>query len=106
MLHQYNNMPVVDGTGMTDKFDFTLEYSVGLAASPDAEPVDAPDLSRALTQQLGLQIVRRKTPFDFVVWLLNRSTACPPRTDRREQSMVVPVDASNPLRNNGIRRLP
>ena len=67
MLHQYNDMPVVDGTGMADKFDFTLEYSVGLAASPDAEPGDAPDLSRALKQQLGLQIVRRKTPFDFVV---------------------------------------
>jgi uncharacterized protein (TIGR03435 family) len=67
MLHQYNEKPVVDGTGMPDKFDFTLEYSVGLAASPDAEPVDAPDLARALTQQLGLQIARRKTPFDFVV---------------------------------------
>lgn len=33
ILHKYNEMPVVDGTGMTDKFDFTLEYSVGLAAS-------------------------------------------------------------------------
>jgi uncharacterized protein (TIGR03435 family) len=65
MLHQYNNMPVVDGTGMADKFDFSLEYSVGLAASPDAEPGDAPDLSRALKQQMGLQIVRRNTPFDF-----------------------------------------
>jgi uncharacterized protein (TIGR03435 family) len=66
-LNEYNGMPMVDGTGMADKFDFTLEYSVGLAASPDAEPVDAPDLARALRQQLGLQIVRRKTPFDFVV---------------------------------------
>jgi uncharacterized protein (TIGR03435 family) len=67
MLHQFNDMPVVDGTGMADKFDFTLEYSVGLSASSDAEPGDAADLSRALKQQLGLQIVRRKTPFDFVV---------------------------------------
>ena len=57
---------VVDGTGMADKFDFKLECSVGLAALPDSEPVDAPELSRALTQQLGLQIVKRKTPFDFV----------------------------------------
>ena len=67
MLHQYKEMPVVDGTGMRDKFDFTLEYSVGLAASPDTLPVDASDLSRAFTQQLGLQIAKRKMPFDFVV---------------------------------------
>ena len=67
MLYQYNEMPVVDGTGIMDKFDFTLEYSVGLAASPGTEPVDAQELSRALKQQLGLQIVKRKTPFDFVV---------------------------------------
>jgi len=67
MLREYNGMPVVDGTGNVDKFDFTLEYSVGLTASPDAEPVDSPDLARALIKQLGLQIEKRKTPFDFVV---------------------------------------
>lgn len=67
LLDRYNEMPVIDGTGLAEKFDFTLEYSVGLAASPDTEPVEAPDLSRALAQQLGLQIVRRKAPFDFVV---------------------------------------
>jgi len=66
-LRQYNGMPVVDGTGIKDKFDFTLAYSTELAASIDADPIDVRDLAHALTQQLGLQIVKRKTPITFVV---------------------------------------
>jgi uncharacterized protein (TIGR03435 family) len=62
--------PVVDQTGLTGRYDFTLEYSYPLTnASPDnpALPSALPDLFTALQQQLGLQLVSRKLPFDVVV---------------------------------------
>ncbi len=70
MLQVPNDLPVVDKTGLTGKFDFTLEYVTGL---PDAtlegaaEPPPAPFLFEALEKQLGLQLVRKKVPFDVLI---------------------------------------
>jgi uncharacterized protein (TIGR03435 family) len=50
--------------------DFTLEYTLGLpVTTPDgiAESAIALDLSGALQKQLGLQLVRKKVPFDVLV---------------------------------------
>lgn len=69
-LRPEEDLPVVDKTGLTGKYDFTLEYTMGLpAATPDgiAEPSLAPDLSNALQKQLGLQLVRKKVPFDMLI---------------------------------------
>jgi uncharacterized protein (TIGR03435 family) len=62
--------PVVDKTGLTGKYDFTLEFIRDLPnAAPESrtEPAGAPSLFLALQQQLGLQLVRKKIPFDAVV---------------------------------------
>ena len=62
--------PIVDKTGLTGKYDFTLEFTRDLPnAEPDSrtEPAGAPDLFSAIQQQLGLQLVRKKIPFDVVV---------------------------------------
>jgi len=66
-LRTPDNLPVVDKTGLTGKYSFMLEYTRDIpGGAPDAPPV-APALSSALQQQLGLQLVFRKLPFDVVV---------------------------------------
>lgn len=70
MLQVPNDLPVVDKTGLTGKFDFTLEYAMGLpdaALDSAAEPSPAPFLFKALEEQLGLQLVRKKVPFDVLI---------------------------------------
>jgi uncharacterized protein (TIGR03435 family) len=68
MLSRPNDPPVLDRTGLTGTYDFTLDYSTerGATAGPSVPP-SAPDLAVALRQQLGLQLVRKKEPFDVVV---------------------------------------
>jgi len=60
---------VVDKTGLTGTYDFTFEYTrEPRGVRPvDASPPVAPDLFQALQQQLGLQLVAKKLPFDVVV---------------------------------------
>ena len=63
-------LPVADKTGLTAKYDFTLEYSREIpsaSANGPADPPVAPSLSIALQQQLGLQLVAKKLPFDVIV---------------------------------------
>jgi uncharacterized protein (TIGR03435 family) len=67
-LQTPGSQPVVDMTGLTGKYDFTLEYTHDLPGTPhDGETPVAPSLFTALQQQLGLQLVAKKLPFDVVV---------------------------------------
>jgi len=62
--------PIIDKTGLTGNYDFALEFSSELPNGlPDSasEPAGAPDLNTALREQLGLQLVAKKLPFDVVV---------------------------------------
>jgi uncharacterized protein (TIGR03435 family) len=68
--------PVVDKTGLTGKYDFTLDYvdnlgGVQLPGSPPETPNSAsdpgPDLAAAVQQQLGLTLVAGKAKLDVVV---------------------------------------
>ena len=62
-----DNVPVVDKTGLTGKYSFTLEYTTEIpGGNPDAPPV-APTVFTAVQQQLGLQLVPKKLPFGVVV---------------------------------------
>ena len=57
--------PVIDKTGITDKFDFHIEY-----AAEDSDPsnaVDAPPSIFAALRQLGLKLEPAKGPRDFLV---------------------------------------
>jgi uncharacterized protein (TIGR03435 family) len=70
MLRTPGQEPIVDKTGLTGKYDFTLEYTMdpsGGRAATDAEPPVAPAIFTALQEQLGLQLVAKKLPFDVVV---------------------------------------
>lgn len=74
--------PVLDKTGLTGKYDFSLEFTPDmsrvpppppeeqrLGAGPPAENVNAgpPDVAVAIQQQLGLRLVAAKARLDVVV---------------------------------------
>ena len=66
MLRQSPGRQVIDKTGLTGKYDFTLEFSLReLTAAPGDDPL--PSLFDAMQQQLGLKLEDRKAPFDVVV---------------------------------------
>jgi len=70
MLRLPDGQPMVDKTGLTGKYDFTLEFSSEVpsaASGGDAQLPVTPNLFTALQQQLGLQLVDKKIPFDVVV---------------------------------------
>jgi uncharacterized protein (TIGR03435 family) len=59
--------PIVDQTGLTGEYSFALEYSTDMPGQSSGGTQVAPPLLNALPQQLGLQLVAKKLPFDFVV---------------------------------------
>jgi uncharacterized protein (TIGR03435 family) len=62
--------PLVDATGLTGSYDFTLEYDLEsfaalLSAAPVERPSDpTPDIFTALEKQLGLKMEKGKTQID------------------------------------------
>jgi len=85
MLSGQRNHPVLDKTGLTGKYDFTLDYAMNLSGfqlpppppgQPEPGPAGAPgetasdpgpDLAAAVQQQLGLGLVAGKAKLDVVV---------------------------------------
>jgi len=69
LLRTAEPRPVVDMTGLTGKYDFAMQFSSDLpnATPDDALPSSMPDLNTALREQLGLQLIAKKLPFDVVV---------------------------------------
>jgi uncharacterized protein (TIGR03435 family) len=65
--------PVYDKTGLTEKYDFTLKYtpdrtaSAGAAVDNPAPPDEAPPITIAIEEQLGLKLVSGKGPMDSIV---------------------------------------
>jgi uncharacterized protein (TIGR03435 family) len=56
--------PVIDQTGLTGRYDFTLEWSNPLAS---AENSTAPSIFTAMPEQLGLKLEPRRAPVEFIV---------------------------------------
>ena len=65
--------PVYDKTGLTGRYDFTLKYApdrtaaAGPGTENDAPTVDAPSITTAFEEQLGLKLVSGKGPMDVIV---------------------------------------
>jgi uncharacterized protein (TIGR03435 family) len=68
--------PVVDKTGLTDKYDFTLEFrpTGQLSAAPGGAPAQLPpeiearaDFFTAIQEQLGLKVENMRTPVEVYV---------------------------------------
>jgi uncharacterized protein (TIGR03435 family) len=82
MLSNSLGMMVVDKTGMTGTYDYTLEFSNEGLAGPNAnlggagpplgigggaEPTDYPNLFTAVQEQLGLKLDKKTGPVDLVI---------------------------------------
>ena len=66
------NHSVVDKTGLTGKYSFTLTFALPQGMRPAARPTDAvpdpePSIFTALEEQLGLRLQRTTVTFDTVV---------------------------------------
>jgi uncharacterized protein (TIGR03435 family) len=62
--------PVIDRTGLSEPFDFELEWKpVDSAVDPAATPAAefAPSLLAALDEQLGLKLESQRAPIEYVV---------------------------------------
>ncbi|HEY1759930.1 MAG TPA: TIGR03435 family protein [Bryobacteraceae bacterium] len=59
--------PVIDKTGLTAKYDFSMQYARSTAAAPADNPPSAPDLLTAIQEQLGLRLNSTKGPLEFLV---------------------------------------
>jgi uncharacterized protein (TIGR03435 family) len=59
----------VNKTGLTGKYDFTLDWSRDQDGQPSDTQVDtdAPGLFTAIEEQLGLKLVAAKGPVDVIV---------------------------------------
>jgi uncharacterized protein (TIGR03435 family) len=69
--------PVVDKTGLSGTYDFTLDFALGPGrgvdalvapgASPTDNTADVPNFFSALQEQLGLKLEQKNGPLDFIV---------------------------------------
>jgi uncharacterized protein (TIGR03435 family) len=76
MQASFMDKPVVDQTGLTDRYDFLLKWtpdesqvsSLGEKGSPPADDLNAPPgLYTAIQEQLGLKLVSTRAPVDVLV---------------------------------------
>jgi uncharacterized protein (TIGR03435 family) len=65
LLAKETGRPVVDQTGLTGKYDFTLEYTPADRAATDE--TGRPSIFTALEEQLGLKLVPTKQPVEVLV---------------------------------------
>jgi uncharacterized protein (TIGR03435 family) len=66
--------PVVDKTGLTGEYDYSLEFRPeGPNAAPPGQPVpppsdtDAPNIITAVQEELGLRLEAKKGPVEMLV---------------------------------------
>ena len=64
MLARELDRPVVDQTGLTGNYDFTLQFAPAVGADPDSQ---APSIFTAVQEQLGLKLEPAKAPLDVLV---------------------------------------
>jgi uncharacterized protein (TIGR03435 family) len=76
VLQNFLDQPVVDQSGLSEKYDFTLTFTLdsaqaarlnGLPAPAADNPDAAPDVFTAFQQQLGLKLESTKAPVDVMV---------------------------------------
>ena len=65
LLAKETGRPVVDHTGLSGKYDFTLKYTPLAGASTDES--GRPSIFTALEEQLGLKLVSAKEPVEVLV---------------------------------------
>jgi uncharacterized protein (TIGR03435 family) len=59
--------PVVDETGLTGEYDYTVKYAPNLTPAQTDGGSDGPDLLAAVQEQLGLKLESKKGPIEMLV---------------------------------------
>lgn len=73
MLSNQLGHPVLDRTGLTGRYDFTLDYGASGMGPGPAPPVEAdagdtePDIAAAVQQQLGLRLLAGKAEINVLI---------------------------------------
>jgi uncharacterized protein (TIGR03435 family) len=74
ILSQQVGRTVVDKTGLTGRYDFSLEYAIDRTgrgnpetSEPSPDPDGLPSVYTALQEQLGLKLESQKGPVEFIV---------------------------------------
>ncbi len=74
MIGEDLERPVIDNTGLTGTYDYTLEYAParGMPALPSpaadgAADESGPSIITAVQQQLGLKLIPEKVPLDMII---------------------------------------
>jgi uncharacterized protein (TIGR03435 family) len=69
LLSKEFRLPVTDKTGLTGKFDFTLEFAPQAPGALPSDTVDesGPNLVSAVPRQLGLRLVPKKIAVDVLI---------------------------------------
>lgn len=66
-LSQRSGRTVVDKTGLTAKYDFTLQWTTEMGLQPGNLEASRASLSTALQEQLGLKLEPQTAPLEFLV---------------------------------------
>jgi bla regulator protein BlaR1 len=66
-INQYSDRPIIDHTGLTGRFDFTLTFARLPGNNIAAASTTAPTLFTALQEQLGLKLEPQTGPVDVMV---------------------------------------
>jgi uncharacterized protein (TIGR03435 family) len=64
---RFMDRPVVDATGLTDRFDFTVQYEVDTDATGPFAGVTSPTLFAAFEKQAGLKLKATRGPVNVLV---------------------------------------
>lgn len=67
MLSGPAGRPVLDKTGLSERYNIILKFSAGLPPDGDAAEPTAPDLFTAVQQQLGLRLRPARSKLEVVV---------------------------------------
>jgi uncharacterized protein (TIGR03435 family) len=69
LLSKEFRLPVADKSGLTGRFDFTLEFAPQApgALPPDSQDESGPNLLSAVPRQLGLRLNPKKIPVDVLI---------------------------------------
>jgi len=63
LLQPYVDRPIVDGTGLTGSFEFSVSFGV----QPNALESGQPTLFTAVQEQLGLKLEAKTAPYQVLV---------------------------------------
>jgi bla regulator protein BlaR1 len=67
MYTKFMDRPVVDQTGLKDRFDFTVDYEVNAESAGPFKELSSPSLFKALEEQAGLKLEATKAPVEVLV---------------------------------------